>query len=174
MTGGPYGFRKLILGHQPVVSGLCLYLLCLHRLRVWYRYSGHSNAMARAIQNHTLWLLFAKGESLRFIPAHTIAVRLCHASQWLLFLQAVSSCGTVSSSNSMHKKTTLAIWRRIPHITPVLYKVYLPITEGFAELEHYVSCANSRVSVICTNIHRYSATWMRQRNICLFLQSTDM
>ena len=43
----------------------------------------------------TLWLeLFKvihcgyylpKGESLRYIPAHTIMVRLCHTSQWLLF-----------------------------------------------------------------------------------------
>ena len=33
VTGGPNGFRKLILGHQSVVSGLYLYLPCLHRLR---------------------------------------------------------------------------------------------------------------------------------------------
>ena len=47
------------------------------------------------------------------------------------FRHVISSCGTVSSSNSMRKKTKLAIWRRIPHISPLLYKVYLPITEGF-------------------------------------------
>ena len=42
-----------------------------------------------------------------------------------------------------HHKKTLAVWRRIQHITPLLYEVYLPITESFVELEHYVSCANS-------------------------------
>ena len=44
-----------------------------------------SNAMARAIQSHTLWLLFAKREYLCYIPAHSIMVRSCDASQWLLF-----------------------------------------------------------------------------------------
>ena len=81
------------------------------------------------------------------------------------FLHAISSCGTVSSSNSMRKETKLAIWRQILHITPLLYKVYLPITEGFAELEHYVSCTNSWVLGINTNIHWHSAMWMRLRNI---------
>ena len=32
------------------------------------------------------------------------------------FLYVISSCGTVSSSNSIHMKITLAVWRRKPHI----------------------------------------------------------
>ena len=79
------------------------------------------------------------------------------------FLRAISSCGTVSSSNSITKKTIWADWR--PHITPLLYKVYLPITEGFVELEQYVSCTNACVSVICKYIHRHSAVRVRQANI---------
>ena len=70
-------------------------------------------------------------------------VRLCDASQWLLLCKLISSSDTVSSFNSIPQKTTLAVWRRIPYITPLLYKVYLPITEGFVELWHYVSCTNS-------------------------------
>ena len=66
------------------------------------------------------------------------------------FLHAISSYGTVSSCNSIHSKTTLAVWRRIPHITPLLYTVYLPITEVFLELKHYVSYRNSFVMVIGT------------------------
>ena len=51
------------------------------------------------------------------------------------FLYVIFSCGTVSSFNNIPKKTTLAVWRRMPHITPLLYKVYLPITERLVETE---------------------------------------
>ena len=80
---------------------------CRQRQRVHWSY-----AMARAIQSHTLRVLIAKGESLRYIPAYIIMVRLCAASWWLFFLLAVSSF------NNTRKKTTLAVWKRIPHITP--------------------------------------------------------
>ena len=56
------------------------------------------------------------------------------------FLHAISNCGTVSSFNSIRKKTTFMFWRRIPHIIPLLQKVYLPMTESFVELEHYHLC----------------------------------
>ena len=97
-----------------------------------------------------LWLeLFTAIPTLWVSPAYTIMVRLCDGSQWLLFY-AISSCGTVSSSNSIRGKITLAVWRRVPHITQLLYKVYLPITEGFAELWHHFSGTNSWILAICT------------------------
>ena len=71
----------------------------------------------------------------------------------------ISSCGTVSSFNNIPKKTTLPVWRRIPYITPLLYNVYLPITEGFVELWHYVSCTKSWALVICTNIDIQPCEW---------------
>ena len=122
---------------------------------------------------HCGWVLFAKWESLRYIPAQTIIVRLCNASQRLLLcvlFPVVALC--LASTSAI--KTALAAWRRIPHVTTLLYKVYLPITEGFVELGHYVPCTNSWVTVICTNIHGNSAIWMRQGNICLILLSTGM
>ena len=44
-----------------------------------------------------------------------------------VFFLAIYNCGAVSSSNSIRKRTILAGWRRILHITPLLYKVYLPV-----------------------------------------------
>ena len=84
------------------------------------------------------------------------------------FLHLISSCGTLSSFNSIRKKTTLPVWKRIPHSTPLLCKVYLPITESSVELEHYASCKISWVLLIWTNIHRNLAMWRRQ-GTCLFL-----
>ena len=79
-------------------------------------------------------------------------------------LEAISSCATVSSFKGIHKKITLAVWRRIPHITSLLYKVYLPITDGFVELKHYVSYTNSWVLVIGTNIH--PCEWGKETFVC--------
>ena len=126
--------------------------------------------MARATQSHTLWLLFANEESLRYMPAHPIMVRLCDAFQWLI-LHVISSCGTVSSSNSMRKKTNLAIWRQIRHITPLLCKVYLPITEGFAELEYYVSCTKLPIG----RLDKHSSTFshVNEAKKHLFVSAID-
>ena len=137
--------------------------------------SGHSNAMARAIQSHshTVGIICQRRISTLHISPHQYGLVM----RWIpmaVFLHAISNCGTVSSSNNIPKKTILADWRRIPHITQLLYIVYLPITERFVELEQYVSCTNSCVLVICTHIHGHSAVWMRQAKVCLFLLSTDM
>ena len=99
-------------------------------------------AMAREIHTHELWVSFGKGQSLRYIPVHTVAERLGNASQGLLFIRVISGCDTASSFSSIGKKTAWDVWRAMPHITPLFCKLSEPIpevsAEDFAELERYV------------------------------------
>ena len=86
-------------------------------------------AMAKEIHAHELWLSFGKGQSLRYIPVHTVAERLGNASQGLLFMHAISGCDTASSFSSIGKKTAWDVWRAMPHITPLFCKLSEPIPE---------------------------------------------
>ena len=109
-------------------------------------------AMAREIHTHELWVSFGKGQSLRYIPFHTVAERLGNASQGLLFMHAISDCDTASSFSSIGKKTAWDVWRAMAHITPLFCKLSEPIpevsAEDFAELERYVVLLYNRSSTI--------------------------
>ena len=113
-----------------------------------------------------LWLqLITAIPTLWVSPAHIIMVRLCDGC----FLYAICSCGTVSSSNSIHRKITLAVWRRIPHIT---YTVYLPITEGF--LMNYSIMFHYQLLDI-GHLYKYASTFshVNKASKLLFVSAID-
>ena len=71
-----------------------------------------------------IWIAFGHGSKLRYIPAHSIAENLNKVSSWgLLFLHAFSGCDVVSAFCGIGKKTAWAVWRSMPNLHPLFYRL---------------------------------------------------
>ena len=70
-----------------------------------------------------LWLEFAAGKAMRFIPVHKVVRSFSIPYLAFPFFHAYSGCDTCSAFNGKGKKTAMMAWRAVPEVTPVFLKL---------------------------------------------------
>ena len=109
----------------------------------------------------TLWVSIAKGESLRYIPAHIIMVMLWDGSQWLLFRMPFLVLAPCLAPTASTRKHYWQSWDEY-HISHNCYTKFICLLQRV--LLNWSTMAPGLV--IWTYIRRHSAGWMRQANVC--------
>jgi hypothetical protein len=77
-----------------------------------------------------VWLAFGHGVHFRYIGAYAIASELENDyCRGLPFMHAISGCETVSSLDSVGKKTAWEVWKSLPEITEVFQRLSATFNE---------------------------------------------
>ena len=70
-----------------------------------------------------LWLEFAAGKAMRFIPVHKVVRSFSIPYLAFPFFHAYSGCDTCSAFNGKGKKTAMMAWIAVSEVTPVFLKL---------------------------------------------------